>query len=128
MPNVHCGYPDCVYGEENSKQQKEIEYHQVMGAEVAPNLYGGKNCNQEIPMWTCVAEGDKDEERGFLKNITLSARTFPAGTKVIIEEPICPNCRSLRYMKFPVPKRGSLFIDVCECGFDWKLWVKNRYS
>lgn len=92
-----------------------------------PDVYAGKTCDQVEPRWHCYADGDKDsdDQREPLK---LDPRRFPPGTKITVEEPICPKCSEPRSIKHPQPKRGSLFVDKCGCGFDWVEWTLNQYS
>jgi hypothetical protein len=106
----------------------EKETHrETMWAEMKPDLYGGKNCDKLVPQWSCYAEGDKDGEDG-LTALELAARTFPPGTKVVVSEPLCPDCGQVRCPKFPTPARGAIYAGPCECGFDWDAWVESQYS
>lgn len=104
-----------------------VERRQTMWAEMRPDCYGGKTCDQIEPRWHCYAEGDKDSDyqRAPLK---LDARLFPPGTKVLIEEPVCPQCKEVRSPIYPAPKRGPLFTPKCRCGFDWETWTLHQYS
>lgn len=93
----------------------KLKYREVMWAEMKPNVYGGKNSDQHIPMWEGFDEGDM--ESGTEKVITLYAKHVPPGTKIVISEPECPKCHQ-------VP-------DMCkfsDCDFDWKQWADNEYS
>jgi hypothetical protein len=86
---------------------------QTMRAELKVDCYDGPNCDQHRLYWDGYAEGDK--EGGPIGNtITLSAMTFPAGTKVQILVPVCPQCNETS--------------ETCECGFDWHKWAEERYS
>lgn len=102
-------------------------HRKTMWAEMAPDVYGGRTCDQIVPQWSCAAEGDKGDS-DTQRVLELAARTFPPGTKVEIHEPLCPRCGELRHPKFPAPKRGPLFSGQCECGFDWDAWARDRYS
>ena len=100
---------------------------ETMSAEMKPDVYGGKTCDKVVPGWECHAEGDLESESG-LPALELAACTFPPGTKVVITEPVCPDCGELRSPKFPPPKRGSIYGGPCDCGFDWDKWVLDQYS
>jgi len=60
------------------------------------------------PNWHCYMSGDMSGEEG-LEKLDLAATTFPTGTRVTIEFPLCPSCDQEE--------------ELCECGFDWgKHW------
>jgi hypothetical protein len=101
----------------NNKTMDKAEYITVMWAEQKPNCYGGKEFNEHIPMWDAYFEGDKDSEHSE-DNLILDPKLFPAGTKIIIQEPICPKCEM----------SASLCIEIGECDFDWKEWAEDKYS
>lgn len=96
----------------------DIKYRETMWAEMKPDIYGGDSCDQHIPAWECHAEGDMDAERG-LSDIEFSAKHFPAGTKVVVTFPCCPDCGL---------DAGFAQDGTCECGFDWKAWTEERYQ
>lgn len=104
-----------------------VERHATMWFDMEPDCYGGKSCDQIIPQWHCYAEGDKDSDHQ-RKPLRLEARRFPPGTKIIIEEPVCPTCSQMRSPKYPTPKRGPLFSPKCDCGFDWDNWTLEQFS
>ncbi len=105
----------------------KINLRETMWAEMKPNCYGGRTCDQIVPRWDAYAEGDMESDDG-LKSLSLAARTFPPGTKVVISEPCCPECGEVRTAIYPPPKRGPLFASKCDCGFDWDAWVREQYS
>ena len=94
----------------------ELEYFNVMRAEQKPDVYGGKNCDEHLPRWEAFAEGDMDSD--FLEEISLDPKQFPAGTKVVVMEPVCPECNC----------NASVCQAVGECKFDWREWAELRYS
>lgn len=100
---------------------------QTMRFTMEPDCYGGKTCDQVEPRWHCYADGDKDSDRQ-REPLTLDARRFPPGTKIIVTEPTCPTCGEPRSIKHPEPKNGPLFVAKCRCGFDWEEWTLNEYS
>lgn len=79
-----------------------ISYRATQWATMKPDVYGGPKCDQIVPRWHVYAEGDKDSDyiRGALK---LDGRTFPPGTKVTIQEPVCPDCGDVRSPIYPLP-------------------------
>lgn len=97
-----------------------IKTRETMRATMAPDVYGGWSCDQVVPRWECYAEGDRGSD--FEKVVTLDASTFPPGTKIVISEPLCPQCDELRE-----PINGN-FIGPCRCGFDWDKWTSEQFS
>ena len=95
----------------------EMEYFTIMRAEQKPDVYGGKECDEHIPMWEAYAEGDMESEHS-TEPLTLDPKSFPPGTRIIIEEPVCPECHCA----------ASVCMEVGECDFDWKEWADNLYS
>lgn len=104
----------------------KIRHEETMWAEMKPDTYAGKNCDQIRPQWECHADGDMDSDTQ--ETIKLSARTFPPGTKIVISEPVCPKCSERREPQFTKPNRNVVFSGPCRCGFDWDKWVKEQYS
>ena len=93
----------------------ELKYRPVMWAEMKPDVYGGKKLDKHIPMWESWADGDM--ESGTEKVVSLAAKHFPPGTKIVISEPECPKCHQVPEM-----------CKHSECDFDWKVWTENEYS
>jgi hypothetical protein len=90
-----------------------------MTAEMKPDIYGGDNFNNIIPQWYLYVEGDKDgmfvDDDGEGR-ICFNPKGFAPGTRIVIEEPVCPKCGYGR--------------SVCQaegCDFDWDVWVQNEY-
>lgn len=103
-------------------------YTETTTAEMKPDCYGGKTCDQIVPRWWTYADGDKEDGYEY-EPLRLDARTFPPGTKISISEPVCPGCGETRSPKFPRPKKGQpLYAGPCDCGFDWDAWVLGQYS
>jgi hypothetical protein len=96
---------------------KKIEFFTVMNAEQYPDCYGGKNFDEHEPMWKMYAEGDKDSVHQ-TEDIILDPKLFPAGTKVIVQEPICPKCDT----------PASCCIASENCSFDWKEWADIEFA
>lgn len=104
-----------------------IESRETIWFTMQPDCYGGKTCDQIVPKWHCYADGDKDSDYQY-QPLLLDPRRFPPGTKIVVSEPVCPQCGDARSPKHPEPKRGPLFDPKCDCGFDWESWTLNEYS
>lgn len=98
------------------------QFKDIMWAEKKVDVYSGDNCDEHKPFWWGYAEGDKQD--GDIDDpLTLSLSQFPAGTKITISVPICPNCDLDRDFtnKTATP-------EMCECGFNWKGRDDEKYS
>ncbi|HAI89080.1 MAG TPA: hypothetical protein DCL46_05420, partial [Alcanivorax sp.] len=104
---------------EGSMGKQTLKFQPVLWAEMAPDIYAGDNCDQREPHWHCHADGDMDSD--YLDALELSAATFPAGTKIIVEVPCCPDCG----VSADYERRDD---GHCECGFDWPAWVEDRFQ
>lgn len=105
----------------------EPKAQETMWATMSPDVYGGPKCDRVTPRWACHAEGDMGSE-DYERVLKLDARAFPPGTRIVISEPLCPQCRELREPTYPAPKRGHLFPKHCRCGFDWDNWTLEQFS
>jgi len=88
-----------------------MEYRTIGRAEMKPNVYGGKDCETHIPQWESYFEGDKESE--ICDTLDYYSKYFVPGTKIIIMEPVCPECEHIA--------------SICDCGFDWKTWTEGEY-
>lgn len=101
---------------------KKLEYLEVMWAEQKPDVYSGPNCDEHRPDWYGGALGDKGGSEGGMDVVELKAEHFPAGTKIVISVPLCPECGDSADL-------GHFSKDQkCDCGFDWKKWADGEYS
>lgn len=98
---------------------KNVKYIEVMWAEQAPDVYDGPNCDQHRPDWRTNELGSKSPDEGGMDVLTLKAEHFPAGTKIVISVPQCPECGD---------DAQSQHDGKCVCGFDWKGWTNDQYS
>ena len=89
-----------------------MKYREIMSAELAPNCYAGKGCDEIKHRWKIATDGQGSENLG--GDIILDPSTFPPGTRIEISIPQCPTCQE--------------DCETCSCGFDWKLWTLNNYS
>ena len=94
----------------------ELEYKEIMWAEMKPDVYDGENCDQITPRWECYADGDMDSD--YFDEIKLHSKSFPPGTKISISVPCCPKCGVIQ--------------ELCKtdegCDFNWEDWTFNEYS
>ena len=102
---------------------KEVERRETSNAELAPDCYAGDDCDQIKHLWKTSCEGDMGDV-GIEETLILSADIFPPGTRVRIEEPVCPDCERI---PTPEPNEGG-WPSKCVCGFDWEAWTRNQYS
>lgn len=91
------------------------DYREIMQAEIKPDIYTDDGIPE--PRWEAYAEGDMDSDT-FKDPIVLECTQFPAGTRVVVYVPCCPECGQ------DVEMCSS---DEC-CDFDWVEWVENKYS
>lgn len=94
----------------------DVSYKATMWAEMKPDLYAGKNCDEVRPTFECNTDGDMGSES--IDILTLDATTFPPGTKITVQVPCCPDC--------------GQEVEMCKedegCNFDWDEWRDNEYS
>lgn len=94
-----------------------IKYQEVAWAERKVDCYAGPTFDVHSPTWESHFEGDMEaNEDG--DDLVLDPKQFPAGTKVLILVPVCPDCGN--------------HVELCEidksCGFDWKAWAEEKYA
>jgi len=96
-----------------------MEFTETERIRQEPDVYSGPAFDQHRPRWitSFPKEGDEEVEG----DVTFAAKDFPPGTRIIIQEPLCPKCRET-YENCMV-RNGS---DSCD--FDWKQWVDEMYS
>jgi hypothetical protein len=100
-----------------------MDYHEIMRATMSPNVYDGPKCDQHRPRWHAHADGDKDSDH--TDALELAASMFPAGTKVSVEVPCCPECGEPADLHFD-PNTATQ--RPCQCGFDWLAWANDQFS
>lgn len=98
---------------------KQVKYSEIARATVIPDVYSGKNHDQisNKPNWHGWFDGDMDGEGVIGPLLKLAAKTFPPGTKISIQTPICPCCNTDKEMQ-----------DKETCKFDWDKWTIDQYS
>lgn len=91
-----------------------MEHRTTIWAEMSPDVYDGETCDQIRARWDAYADGDMDSD--YTDVLKFDSKSFPPGTKIIVTEPECPNCQTIK--------------ELCEddCTFDWDLWVREKYS
>ena len=100
----------------------DIELVETEWFEMKPDVYGGKDFDEHIPMWNGYADGDKQDDTT-RQPLVFDPKDYPPGTKIVVKEPVCPKC-------------GEVFencmVRGCgggnDCDFDWKEWAEDRYS
>lgn len=93
-----------------------MKRREIMWAEMSPDLYAGETCDQVRPRWHCHAEGDMDSDH--MESISLDAKHFVPGTKIVVMEPECPQCGMV----------ASCCITDKACDFDWDAWRDDKYQ
>ena len=68
-----------------------------------PDYYGGENFDEHIPQWLDCTGDKQDDTIG--NPIPFDPKDYPPGTKITVEEPVCPKC-------------GDVYKN-CKCDFDW---------
>ena len=101
----------------------ELGYRETQWAEMKPDCYAGESCDEIAPRWEGFADGDMDGDT--FDPITMAARTFPPGTRVVVSEPQCPQCQTPAGFALN-HETGQM--GACECGFDWVQWTREQYG
>lgn len=120
---------------DNLVSRDQMATTETMWAEMKPNTYSGDSCEEHKPGWYAFAAGDRESEEG-LETLDLHAATFPPGTKVVVMEPVCPNCgevpgRSIEPVEITGKESGDKFKEFtwsCGCDFNWREWANREYS
>ena len=88
-------------------------YQAIIWSEMKPDLYGGVNHDERIPLWEVATEGCKGDVE-LDKEVSMLASAFPPGTKITVEVPTCSDC--------------GMEITACDCeNKNWDLWIENKY-
>lgn len=98
----------------------KIKYETIDFSEMKPDMYDGPNSDEMKPRWVTSVEKEGEVEIGDI--ITLNSHTFPTGTRVLIQVPVCPQCET--YTADQMDENKKCF----ECGFDWGKWAIDNYS
>lgn len=101
----------------DQEHPEKLEYHDIMWAELSPDIYDGPECDQVRRRWRAYAEGDMQEEPD-IDTLDLAAKLFHPGTRVRVMEPMCPKCQEI----------ASMCRDNEYCDFDWDYWTECEYS
>jgi hypothetical protein len=90
------------------------DFVEVARMENKPDVYSGKECDEVGDhRWYINDIGDEHEGTFQEKPLIIDPKQFPPGTVVTIEVPQCPDC--------------LMSAEVCDCGFDWKEWTRDKY-
>ena len=99
-----------------------MKYREEMWAKQAPDVYAGSECADIQPRWALDhGKGGVDH----VSEIKLNPSHFPAGTKITISVPECPNCQVPADFNHD-PNSGKT--KNCLCGFDWPAWTFDEFS
>ena len=93
------------------------DYTEVLRAEVKVDCYAGDDCDTHEKYFNCYAEGDKQDDDS-REPLVIDLRHFPAGTRISVQEPVCPECQM----------SASCCIEFKQCSFDWREWAEGRYT
>ena len=104
-----------------------MKYKTILSAEMKPYVYGGARSDEHWPMWHVLHEDDTDEDTDD-RIITLYPGTFPPGTIVTVQEPVCPKCKSRPYFDMKWKCLDDESCDDESCDFDWYEWAAEEYS
>ena len=89
-----------------------MDYREISRAEMSPDTYDGLDGGVRRPRWLVSARGERGDAE--VPAVRLQPDHFPPGTVVTVCVPLCPDCKAEA--------------DLCDCGFDWRLWAEERYS
>ncbi len=96
----------------------------VVQSTIETDVYCGEKCEDHENHFRTYCNGDKQDDT-HQHDFTICLHHHPAGTEIVIEEPLCPDCESFRQQ---IPNSNK-FVDRCmDCGFDWKNWEDEQYS
>lgn len=95
----------------------KTKYQEIGWAELKVDCYTGEKCDQHKSEWHGHFDGDRDGGK-IGGEITLGANAFTPGTKIVIKEPVCPECDCPR----------SVCVLEEDCLFDWKAWDEEQYA
>lgn len=105
----------------------EIKTETTMWATLKADCYGGDDCDTIVPVWNVYADGDKQDD-DLSGAIELDPRHFAPGTRITVEEPVCPECGDTRFIDTITDPDNPHFPTHCDCGFDWDAWVRNTFG
>lgn len=107
------------------------DYHTIMQTEVKADVYGGPNCDEVSTYFNTYCDGDMQDD-DHTDDIIIQVKDLPPGAKITVEYPCCPSCGIPRGDVLELKPGGVREIvgheNMCECGFDWKIWVEEQYS
>lgn len=105
----------------------KIEMRETIWFDQKPDCYAGEGCDEVEARWWCYADGDKDGDFQH-EPLSLDAKMYPPGTRIVVHEPVCPECEETREPNYSGGKIQPGFASKCRCGFDWDQWVLNEFS
>lgn len=105
----------------------DINTVQVQESVVTPDIYeDGFPCH-----FISYHDGDMSEEK-HSDPVIFNVADYPAGTKITLSIPSCPDCGEVRETTYKSKKKGKVVVDShaseCECGFDWINWQDENFD
>jgi hypothetical protein len=97
-----------------------MEYLEIERHEMKPDIYGGKNMDEHIPMWNRYVYGDMGDDTG-PDPLIFDPKDYPPGTIIQVSSPVCPKCGEV-YENCMVRWQDGA------CNFDWTQWAEEQYS
>ena len=88
-------------------------YRGIILSERIAYCFDGNSCEEQAPQWEIYPQDDIQSDIS-TNPLILKPEQFPVGTRIIAEMPVCPQCDRVAGM--------------CECGFNWKQWVEDKYG
>jgi hypothetical protein len=98
--------------ETSGELSEDLEMHQVMWAEMSPDIYEEGTPGQ----WHSQCEGDMDSDH--IEQISLDAKDYPPGAVVKVYLPCCPRCN----------QDAEMCASDEGCDFNWQVWAECKYS
>jgi len=109
----------------------KITYDTMMTANVEADVYGGENCDEVTNHFMMFCEGDMDADSS-TEDIVITLKDLPAGARVLVQYPCCPDCGMARNDTFETLEGCRMQIighdSKCDCGFDWDNWIQEEYA
>ncbi len=90
---------------------REFEYNNIAQAERKIDFYCGENCDEQEAQWDTFFYTDKDGET-MSEPLELDPNNFPAGTRIFISVPLCPQCQYERSEDYQICWNDN-------CDYDW---------
>ena len=104
----------------------KIQYEEVDEIAMQPDVYSGDSCDEVKPRWMANVEKEGWCDEG--ETLTLAAKHFAPGTRIVVMVPVCPTCGLNANYCHNLPEHSRAEEGICECGFNWNEWALDQYS